>query len=80
MIVIVTVVVALPVTFVAVTVYVAVAVTIVGVPEIIPVVVSNDKPAGNVGLTDQLAAAPPVLVGVSEVIAVFTVYTFVEGL
>ena len=76
----VTVVVALPVTFVAVIVYVAVAVITVGVPDIIPVVVLNDRPAGKAGLIDQLTTAPPVLVGDSEVIAVLTVYTFVDGL
>jgi hypothetical protein len=37
----------------------------VGVPEIIPVEVSNDKPAGKPGLIDQLVAAPPIFVGVS---------------
>ena len=42
----------------------------VGVPEIVPVVVSNDKPAGNDGLIDQLVDAPPVLVGLQLVIAV----------
>ena len=78
--VIVTVVVALPVTFVAVTVYVAVAVTVVGVPDIVPVAVLNDKPAGSEGLIDQLAAAPPVLVGVNGVMAVLIGYEFVEGL
>ena len=76
----VTVVVALPVTLVAVTVYVAVAVTVVGVPEITPVPVLNDKPAGKPGLIDQLAAAPPVLVGVHAIIAVLMGYEFVEGL
>ena len=76
----VTVVVALPVTFAAVTVYVAVAVTVVGVPDMVPVVVSNDRPAGNAGLIDQLLAAPPVLVGVSGVIAVLFGYEFVDGL
>ena len=56
------------------------AVTVVGVPEIIPVLVSNDKPTGNAGLTDQLTAVPPVLVGVHELIAVFIGYEFVDGL
>ena len=64
----VTVVVALPVAFVAVMVYVLVAEVAVGVPEILPVEVSNVKPAGNVALIDQLVANPPVLVGVSVVI------------
>ena len=62
----------LPPALVAVTVYVAVAVTAVGVPVITPVLVFNDKPAGSDGLTDQLTTAPPVLVGVHELIAVPT--------
>ena len=45
----------------------------VGVPEIIPVDVSKDKPLGRGVFIDQLVAAPPVLVGVSELIAVPTV-------
>ena len=49
-------------------------------PEITPVLVLNDKPAGNAGLIDQLAAAPPVLVGVNGVITVFIGYEFVDGL
>lgn len=36
---------------------------VVGVPVILPVVVSNDKPAGKVPLIDQLVTGPPVLVG-----------------
>ena len=42
-------------------------------PVITPVLVFNDKPAGNDGLTDQLTAFPPVLVGVRVLIAVPTV-------
>ena len=38
-------------------------------PDIIPVVVSNDKPAGNPGLIDQLDAAPPLFAGTQFVIA-----------
>ena len=38
----------------------------VGVPEITPVDVLNDKPAGSAELIDQLAAAPPMLAGVSD--------------
>lgn len=41
-------------------------------PEITPVLVLNDKPAGKAGLIDQLVAAPPVLVGVNVLIAVPT--------
>ena len=39
-------------------------------PDIVPVVVSNDNPAGSDGLIDQLVAVPPVLVGLQLVIAV----------
>jgi hypothetical protein len=63
----------LPAEFVAITVEVVVADTAVGVPDIIPVVVSNDRPAGTAVLIDQLVAGPPVLAGVSELIAVPTV-------
>jgi len=42
----------------------------VGVPEMTPVDVLNDKPAGNPGLIDQVVAAPPVLVGVKLLMAV----------
>lgn len=51
----------------------------VGVPDIVPVVVSNDKPPGKAVLMDQLAAAPPVFVGFNELIVVPTVYVFVDG-
>ena len=44
-----------------------------GVPEITPVLVLNDKPAGNAELIDQLVAAPPVFVGVNELMVVPTV-------
>ena len=71
--VIVTVVVPLPETLVAVMVYVFDVDAAVGVPDITPVLVLNDKPAGNAELIDQLVATPPVLVGVSEVIVVPTV-------
>ena len=60
----------LPPALVAVTVYVVMVDNAVGVPEIVPVVVSKDRPAGNDGLIDQLVAAPPVLVGLQLVIAV----------
>jgi hypothetical protein len=65
----VTVAVALPPELLAVTVYVAVALIAVGVPEIVPVDVSSDKPAGNAGDTDQEVTAPPVEEGVTLVIA-----------
>ena len=50
-----------------------------GVPEIIPVVVSNDNPAGSGVPIDQLVAAPPVLAGINGLIVVPTVYVFVDG-
>ena len=65
---IVTVAVALPPVLVAVTVYVADAVIAFGVPEIVPVEVSKESPAGNVGETDHETTVPPLDVGVSAVI------------
>ena len=41
-----------PPVFVAVTVYVAIDVIAVGIPEITPVVVFNERPAGSEGLTE----------------------------
>ena len=70
---IVTVVVPLPVTLVAVMVYVFDTDAAVGVPEITPVLVLNDRPAGNGELIDQLVAAPPVFAGVNELMVVPTV-------
>ena len=67
----VTVAVALPPVLLAVTVYVAVELIAVGVPEIVPVDVSKDKPAGNAGEMDHAVTAPPVDVGVTLVIAEF---------
>ena len=65
-----TVVLPLPPALVAVMVYVVIVDNAVGVPDIVPVVVSNDKPAGNAGLIDQLVAVPPVLVGLHVATAV----------
>jgi hypothetical protein len=45
--------------------------TAVGVPEIVPVDVSNDKPAGNAGEMDHAVTAPPVDVGVTLVMVEF---------
>lgn len=64
------VVVALPPLFVAVTVYDAEADVAVGVPEIAPVDVEKDKPAGSDGEIDHDVIVPPFTVGVSVVIAV----------
>jgi hypothetical protein len=71
---------ALPAAFVAVTVYVVADDVAVGVPVMVPVLVLNDKPAGNDVLIDQLVAAPPELVGVQAVIAVPTTAVLVDGL
>ena len=65
-----TLVVALPPLLLAVTVYVAVDVMLVGVPEIAPLVVENDRPAGNDGEMDQEVTVPPLTLGVAVVIAV----------
>ena len=64
----------LPVALVALIVKVAVANTAVGVPDMIPVVGSIDKPAGNEppAVIVQFDDAPPVFVGVAAVIAVPT--------
>lgn len=60
----------LPATLVAVTVYVVAEDKVVGVPVISPVLALSDKPAGKPGLTDQLAAAPPIFAGDHVPIAV----------
>ena len=62
--------VSLPPVLLAVTVYAADDVTAVGVPLMAPVEESRDKPAGSDGETDQEVIAPPLVVGVSVVIAV----------
>ena len=45
----------------------------VGVPEIAPVDVSNDRPAGSAGETDQDVTVPPLDAGVIAVIVTFFV-------
>ena len=50
--------------FEAVTVCELEEVTAVGVPEIVPVVVENDRPAGSCGDIDHRVAAPPLTEGV----------------
>ena len=58
-----------PCALVAFIVNVVVAKVTVGVPEIVPVLVSKDKPVGSVPLViAKLDAAPPMLVGVAGVI------------
>ena len=59
-----------PPVLVAVIVYEAEDVTAVGVPLIAPVVLSNDRPDGSDGETDQDVTVPPLVVGVAVVIAV----------
>ena len=74
-----TVAVSLPPVFVAVMVYVVEVLSSVGVPEMVPSVVSKDKPPGKVGEMDQVVTAPPFTVGVTEVMAVPLVRVCVEG-
>jgi hypothetical protein len=50
----------------------------VGVPEMAPVEVSNDKPAGRVGVIAHKSTVPPLEVGVAVVIA--TSFVKVNGL
>ena len=59
----------LPPALVADRVYVAEEDTAVGVPEIVPVDVSNVRPAGSVGDNAQNVGVPPLKVGVADVIA-----------
>ena len=42
----------------------------VGVPEMVPSVVSKDKPPGKDGEMDHVTTSPPFTVGVTDVIAV----------
>ena len=60
--------------------------TAVGVPEIAPVELSNDNPAGRAGVISQFITTPPVEVGVAVVIALSLIrvselglYATVEG-
>ena len=75
----VTVSVSLPPVLVAVMVYVVDVLSSVGVPEIVPSEVSSDRPAGNVGEIDQVTTAPPLMVGVTDVMAVPLVSVKVDG-
>lgn len=54
--------------------------TAVGVPEMAPVVLSNTRPAGRVGVIDQATTAPPLEVGVTVVIVESFVNDSVLGL
>ena len=77
---IVTVVVALPPVLLAVMVKVVALVTAVGVPEIAPVEVEKERPAGRVAEIDQEVTVPPLEVGVTVFMAVFLVKVRVLGL
>lgn len=65
-------VVALPDEFEAVILYVALAVTAVGTPEMTPVMLSKESPAGSTGLT-VYAETEPVTVGFNGAISAPTV-------
>ena len=54
--------------------------TAVGVPLIVPVEESIDNPAGSDGEIDQEVTGPPLVVGVTVVIAVPLVSVKVDGL
>ena len=51
----------------------------VGVPEMVPSVVLNVKPAGSEGEIDHEVMTPPLMVGVTEVMAVPLVRVKVSG-
>ena len=55
-------------------------VTAVGVPEMAPVEESSDSPAGSDGETDHVVTGPPLVVGVTVVIAVPLVNVKEDGL
>ena len=74
-----TVAVSLPPVLVAVMVYVVEVLSSVGVPEMVPSEVSMDSPAGKVGEIDQVTTAPPLTVGVTDVMAVPLVRVNVDG-
>ena len=54
--------------------------TAVGVPEIAPVELSNDNPAGSAGVISQFVTDPPVEVGVAVAIALSLVRVSELGL
>ena len=51
----------------------------VGVPEMVPSEVSNDKPPGKLGEMDHVTTAPPLMVGVTDAMAVPLVSVNVDG-
>ena len=65
-----TVAVSVPPVLLAVTVYCVIDVIAVGVPEISPLVVENERPAGSEGEIDQEVTVPPLTLGVAVVMAV----------
>ena len=71
--------VSLPPVLVAVMVYVVEVLSSVGVPEMVPSEVSNDKPAERLGEMDHVTTSPPLMVGVTEVMAVPFVNVKVDG-
>ena len=71
--------VSLPPVLVAVTVYVVELLISVGVPEMVPSVVLKLKPPGRLGEMDQVTTAPPLTVGVTDVMAVPLVSVNVDG-
>ena len=79
MTVMVTVAVSLPPVLVAVMVYVVEVLNSVGVPEIVPSEESNDRPPGRDGEMDHVTTAPPLMVGVTDVMAVPLVRVKVDG-
>ena len=71
--------VSLPPVLVAVMVYVVEVLNAVGVPEMVPSEVSNDRPPDNAGEMDHVTIAPPLTVGVTDVMAVPLVRVWVAG-
>ena len=78
MVVIVIVAVSLPPLLLAVTVNGVEGVRVVGVPEIAPVSVEKERPAGSAGAIDQEVTAPPSAEGVTS--AISTPFVSVNGL
>ena len=71
--------VSVPPVFVADTVYTAVEVIAVGVPQIVPLLDPKFRPDGTDGEIDQVTTAPPLIVGVVEVIATSFVSVYDVG-
>ena len=71
--------VSLPPVLVAVMVYVVLVLNSVGVPEMVPSVVSNDKPPGKDGEMDHVTTSPPLRGGGTEGMAVPLVRVKLSG-